>query len=126
MTANNFRILALAIVFTVATFAAAIGDDDNTKAEQKAAAKAKAQRVRIEKAVDAQELLERSMRMARSVNVIAIVTKCGDGSEVLQQLKIEQRAMGDQLRQVLQPLSMQGVTYLDSGKKSFMYLPDQK
>jgi len=84
----------------------------------------RAQQSRVK--ADAKTMLAQSMQMARSRNVIAIITKCGDYDSVLQKLKLEQKAMGDQYRQILQPLSQQGIAYLDSGKKSFMYLPDQR
>ena len=74
----------------------------------------------------AEELLIRSLRQARSVNVVAIITKAGDKASGFQRLKLEQRAMGAQLKTVLAPLSMQGLTFLDDGQKSLMYLPDEK
>lgn len=75
---------------------------------------------------DAQSMLMESLRQARSQRVIAIITQGADCNSGLQRLKLEQNGMGSQFRTVLQPLSMQGVSYLDDGKKSLMYLPDQR
>ena len=76
------------------------------------------------KSVDARMLLLRSMQSARTVNVIAIITRQDD--KVRQRLKLEQHAMGPQFRTVLQPLSIQGMTFLDDGQRSMVYLPDQQ
>jgi hypothetical protein len=78
------------------------------------------------KNLDARLLLMRSMQSARMVNVIAIITKQGENDRVRQRLKLEQHAMGPQFRTVLQPLSIQGMTFLDDGQKSMVYLPDQQ
>lgn len=78
------------------------------------------------KNVDPRMLLFRSMQSARMVNVIAIITRQGNNDQVRQRLKLEQHAMGLQFRTVLQPLSIQGMTFLDDGQKSMVYLPDQQ
>jgi hypothetical protein len=99
---------------------------------QKAAAKAKAKarddmrkaQAEVRRAMsDAKKTLAESMRMAREMNVIAIVTKVGDCT---QRLKIEQNARGAQQSTVLQPLYMQGVTLVNDGSKSYTYWPDQR
>jgi hypothetical protein len=137
MTENNLQFIACFAVFAPFAHSFVIGDHDASTTRQVAvkdramreAARARAQskkiRIQIQRSIGPDEMLLRSMQQARSVNVVAIITKLGESDAVLQKLKLEQKARGDQYRQVLQPLSMQGVTYLDHGGKSFMYLPDQ-
>ncbi len=116
---------SLVLGFVLAAgFAAAAVDHDHDRAVERAKAAAKRDRANARR--DAQSMLVESLRQARSINVIAIISRFGDCDKVLQRLKLEQRGMGEQFSTVLQPLSMQGVTYLDDGKKSLMYLPDQK
>lgn len=105
MWANNTRLASCLVLATVAGLAAA--DQTWIKKDPKA-------------------LLSKSMRQARQLNVIAIIVKSGDRGAVAQQVKVEQLARGVQVGTVLAPLSMQGVTFVDDGRRSVMYLPDQR
>lgn len=110
-------------VILAACFAVAGNDHDRDHDRQRRGAQKKERAIAK---LDAQEMLVESLQQARSLNVIAIITRCADCDKVLQRLKLEQRGMGEKFSTVLQPLSMQGVSYLEDGNKSIMYLPDQK
>lgn len=138
MTANKLRNLLLfgmALPMALAFASVDNGEHDRDKqvAKEKAKAKAdmrramheaqRAQRDAQREIESAQEMLERSMRQVRDINVVAIITRMGDCT---QRLKVEQKANGCQLSTVLAPLSMQGVTLMNRGSKSFTYWPDQR
>ena len=73
---------------------------------------------------DAKSLLLRSMERGRHVNVSAIVVQKAPTGTV--QMKFEQARDGFERQTVLQPLSMQGVSMVDDGKRWMMYWPDER
>lgn len=73
------------------------------------------------------DILLRSMRQSRSINVIAVVVQHQGGSEWQRvKVKIEQCRTGKQTKTVLQPLAMQGMMMVDDGRRAFTYLPDDR
>lgn len=127
MTLDKARALVLCGLMLPAMIVMANDKDgvrDSAKDQARARARARDARKAQQRAMsDAKQTLERSMRQARDMNVIAIVTKMGD---CMQKLKVEQKAKCGQLSTVLQPLSMQGAVLFNKGSKSFTYLPDQR
>lgn len=74
---------------------------------------------------EAQELLMRSMAEGRQTPVIAILFQRSiGGPSAKMQVKVEQSKDGRSKLTVLQPLSMENVTYVDDGKHLRTYLPD--
>lgn len=72
----------------------------------------------------ARDLLLKSMERSRCFNVSAILTREGSGG--IMQLKLEQSEDGFERQTILQPLSMQGVSTVDDGKRWMTLWPDER
>lgn len=126
MWAPNARLIAsLAFAAVVSAGMSQVTWTKNKDEKVFRKAREEARRVRDEYA-RAREMLARSMRQARNINVVAIITKMSDDALGMQRVKLEQTAEGFQMGTVLQPLRFQGVMFTDDGRKSTMYLPDQR
>ncbi len=94
------------------------GQDDGSKSHHESAPKSDA--------VRAVQLMKMSMGRLPSVNVRAIVWQMGDGSGVMQQVKVEMDKSGKLHQIVLAPLRLQGYELVDDGKTTSIYSPDDK
>jgi outer membrane lipoprotein-sorting protein len=74
---------------------------------------------------EAQDVLMRSMEQGKQTPVVAILyQRAIGGHSAKMQVKVEQSKDGRTKLTVLQPLSMEGVTYVDDGRILSTYLPD--
>lgn len=72
----------------------------------------------------AKDLLVRCMRHTLNVNVRAIVAqRCSDNHQ-MRQVKVEQTRSGKSRVTIIQPLSEQGIEYVDDGEQMATYFPD--
>lgn len=72
----------------------------------------------------ARDLLLKSMERSRCFNVSAILTRENSGGTM--QIKLEQSEDGFERQTILQPLSMQGVSTVDDGKRWMTLWPDER
>ncbi len=74
----------------------------------------------------AEQLMVRCIKCNFSVNVVAIISQLDPDEASYQTIKVERSRSGKVRHTVLGPLCMQGVCTIDDGKRSYMYMPDQR
>lgn len=73
------------------------------------------------------EMLVRGMDLVPGRNIVAIIDQpLMDGSSAKQKIKLEISKDGKIHKQILEPLSMQGIEIVDDGKQLSIYEPDER